>query len=472
MSYRLPHCPRRQLWALLALSVTCTTLPLAAAAGDGASAPVRNLILMLGDGLGPQQVRLAGDYADRPLALASLPVTGALKTFAANNAVTDSAAAGTALACGRKTNNGMLGQLPDGTALTSLAEHAHQAGKRVGLLSSVPINHATPAAFYAKAGSRNSYYDIGLQALASKFEVLGGSSFSDPEGKNNTPRPEATLWQRAQEAGYCRVRTPAELHALKAGQGPAVITPDSLYALAGVPYGRPFDPGKEITLAQMTAKALELLENPEGFFLMVEGGAIDWAGHANDPLGVIAETLAFDEAVARAKAFAEATPGTLLIVTSDHETGGLTLNTGYDAAAARAVLARQAQTRDALGTWMRKHAADAAAAQPAGCWAAARAPFAAALGIPENEALDALQVPYEALVKAEEKEYDKAADALLRAAFVVRDAAAGISWSTGGHTADDVPVYAFGPGAEAFKGTQDNTQIFVHGMALLLPDLK
>ncbi len=469
MSYRLP---RRPLLALLALSVTCATLPLAAAVGDGAGAPVRNLILMIGDGMGPQQVRLAGDYAGRTLALTSLPVTGALKTFAANNAVTDSAAAGTALACGRKTNNGMLGQLPDGTALTSLAEHARAAGKRVGLLSSVPINHATPAAFYAKAGSRNSYYDIGLQAIASKFDLLGGNSFSDAEGKNNTPHPEATLWQRAQEAGYSHVRTPAELHALKAGQGPAVITPDSFYALAGVPYGRPLDPEREITLAQMTAKALELLENPEGFFLMVEGGAIDWAGHANDPLGVIAETLAFDEAVARAKAFAEANPGTLLVVTADHETGGLTLNDGYDPATARAVFARQTQTRDALGNWMRKHAADAAATQPATGWAAARTPFAAALGIPENAALDALQAPYEALVKAEEKEQGKAADALRRAAFMVRDATAGISWSTGGHTATDVPLYAFGPGAEAFKGAQDNTQIFVHGLALLLPGTK
>jgi len=435
-------------------------------AGAEEAVSARNLILMIGDGMGVQQVRLAGDYAGRPLALVSLPVTGASETRSADHAVTDSAAAGTAIACGRKTHNGMLGQLPDGTALTSLAEHARAAGKRVGILSSVPINHATPAAFYAKAGSRNSYYDIGLQAIASKFDVLGGNGFLDAEGKNHTPPPDATLWQRSQAAGYSRVRTPDELRAVTPGHGPVILSPDSLYALAGMPHGRPFDPAKEITLAQMTAKALELLENPGGFFLMVEGGAIDWACHANDALGTIAETLAFDEAVAVAKAFAEATPGTLLVVTADHETGGLTLGDGYDAATARDALGRQTETRGDVLAWLCQHVDDPANRTAAG-WDGARAYLAASLGV-GDDALAGLRPRLEALAGADEKDRAQAADALARAAFAARDAVAGVAWTTGGHTAADVSVHAFGPGAERFAGTQDNTRIFVHGRALLL----
>ncbi len=469
MSNCCPRRPLHQVWALFASAFAFATLSLAGAeVGPAGGVPVRNLILMIGDGMGPQHVQLAADYAGRPLVMTSLPVRGALKTLSANSAVTDSAAAGTALACGQKTNNGMLGQLPDGTKLTSIAELARDAGKRVGILSSVPLNHATPAAFYAKAGSRNSYYDIGIQALASRFEVMGGSSLSDAEGMNNTPRPEATLWQCAQTAGCSRVRTPAELRSRAAGQGPVIIAPESYYSEQGVPYGRAFDAEKQITLAQVTTKALELLDNPKGFFLMVEGGAIDWAAHGNDALGVVGETLAFDEAVAVAKTFAEANPGTLLVVTADHETGGLTLSDAYAAATARSVFSRQTQTREAAGNWLKKHAAEAAAAQPVTDWDAARGPFATAFGLPEGVALETLQAPYEALVKADATSQDKAAEALRRAAFSLRDAAAGISWSTGGHTATDVPVFAFGPGADAFAGTQDNTQIFRHGRALLL----
>jgi alkaline phosphatase len=438
---------------------------------EGAAAPaspaVRNLILMIGDGMGPKQVQLASDYSKKPLTMESLPVRGALQTFSANNAVTDSAAAGTALACGKKTNNGTLGQLPDGTKLVSIAEHARDAGKRVGLLTSVPINHATPAAFYAKAGSRNSYYDIGVQALASRFEVLAGKNLSDADGGNVKPRPEQSLWQKAEAAGRKLVKTPAALQSHAVADGPVLVLPDSLYSEAGVPYGRPFDPATDITLAQMTAKAVELLDNPKGFFLMVEGGAIDHAGHANDMLGNVAETLAFDEAIAVAKAFAGAHPGTLLVVTADHETGGLTFQEGYDADAARLVLSRQLANRSVIADGLRKRAA-AAKDEPDAGWAATRSFLSEMLGVP-NDALSALEKSYGKLAAAAEGDRGKAADALVRDAFAIRDATARLAWTTGGHTATDVPLFAFGPGSERFAGTQDNTQVFVHGMEALLP---
>jgi len=426
---------------------------------------------MIGDGMGPNQVRLAADYAGKPLTMTSLPVQGALKTFSANNAVTDSAAAGTALACGRKTNNGVIGQLPDGTALASIAERARDVGKRVGLLTTVPVNHATPAAFYAKAGSRNSYYDIGLQAVASRFDVLGGKTLSDADGGNAKPRPEKSLWDVFREAGRKHVKTPGDLRAATLEQGPLLIVPENLHTEAAAPYAVAIDPATDITLAQMVSKSLELLDNPHGFFLMVEGGAIDWAGHANDAAANIAETLSFDEAVAVAKAFADAHPGTVLVVTADHETGGLSFADGYSAEKARAVLSAQKAKRGNVGDWLRTHLAASAGADDVG-WAAARAHLADALGVPESSFAAEAEKAYASLAKASEKDRGKAADKFLREVFKVRDAAAGLAWSTGGHTAKNVPVYALGSGTERFAGTQDNTRVPAHGVALLgLPPL-
>ncbi len=427
----------------------------------------RNVILMIGDGMGPAHVQLTADYAGRPLVITTLSVQGALRTESASHAVTDSAAAATALACGRKTNNGILGQLPDGTKLVSLAELARDAGRRVGLLTTVAINDATPAAFYAKVRARSSFYEVGLMALASRFDVLGGLTFSDAEGTNHPRRPAVSLWEQVTAAGYTIVRTPAELRACVPGAGRYLIVPERLYTEAGAPYAPAFDPERDITLAQMTSKTLELLENPAGFFLMVEGGAIDRAAHVNDTMGVIAETLSFDEAVAAARAFAESSPGTLLVVTADHETGGLHLRDGYNGDRARALLAQQALSRTALGEWLSGYVKDMEG-RPEGEWQVAKHRIAAQLGL-SGEALSDLEKSYRRLVEAPPDQRGDMAAALARAVVARRDETLGIQWTTSGHSATLVPLFALGPGAERFAGTQDNTRVFVHIKAVMFP---
>ncbi len=444
--------------------------PLAAEPRDPAPS-ARNVILMIGDGMGSMHLALAEAFAGKALALRSLPCSGEVRTASANREVTDSAAAGTALACGRKTDNGMLGQLPDGTPLTSVARKAQAAGMRVGLLSSVPINHATPAAFYASVPTRGSYYAIGLQALASGFAVLGGSGFSDPEGRNHEPPPGRSLWECVEEAGYTLVRTPDALRAHTAEAGPLLIAPNSLHVESAVPGGRAFDPEKDIPLAQMTARALDLLEGPQGFFLMVEGGAIDWAAHANDALGVVSETLAFDAAVAEALAFAGRHPDTLLVVTADHETGGLSFQDGFDAGRLRTLLGGQTGKPADCVAWLSRHAAEAAGAPDAG-WAGARRELSRIFGLPE-ERFDTLRAVYAVLAAVTEgKERSRQVAAFALAAAQIRDRDAGLAWSTRGHTATPVPVLATGPGAARFTGELDNTEVSLRIQALLgLPGL-
>jgi alkaline phosphatase len=452
-------------FALSAVSITLSQEQDKTAAG-----PV-NFILMIGDGMGLEQARMAGDFANRPLVMTSLPVQGASKTASADNKITDSAAAGTALACGKKVNNRVLGQLPDGTKLVSIARKARDAGKRVGVISSVPVNHATPAAFYANATNRNLYYDIGLQAIASKFDVLGGSDLSDADGKNHKPEPKDSLWTLFKQGGYTIARTPEALKNCTPGSGRVAIIPENIYAEAATPFSRPFDAAKDITLAQMTAKSLELLTCTNGFFLMVEGGAVDWSGHASDAIWNIAEVLAFDEAVAVAKAFAESHPNTLLVVTSDHETGGLKMLDGYSPDKMRTVLSRQTRALSRLTDDLKKNVT---AARKAGLtdadWNAAKKICTTGLGLKDSD-LTVLEKDYKAAVsetdpKAEPKKLEK----LIREARNLRDNMAGIEWtSKGSHSATDVPVFAFGPDAKRFEGTQDNTQIYAHGIEFLLP---
>jgi len=327
-SHRLTRIGARVL--LISIGAVVFLGALCVHAQTAAPPKVRNVILMIGDGMGFPHVRLTADFTGKPLAMQELPVTGELTTRAADDAITDSAAAGTALACGKKTNVGMLGMLPDGTPIPSLAERARDAGKRVGILSSVALNNATPAAFYAKTPSRAQNFEIGVQAFASRFDILGGHSLADADGNNVHPRPGATLWQQAETAGYRILRTPVEFQSVKSGTGALLVIPNRIYVPGTPPDTEPFDPLQDMTLALMTQQSIRLLDNPKGFFLMIEGGAIDWAGHANNAPLVIAELLEFDKAVAVAQAFVKETPDTLLIVTADHETGGLTLTHAYN----------------------------------------------------------------------------------------------------------------------------------------------
>jgi len=300
-------------------------LSLHAHAAPRAAAP-RNVILLIGDGMGFAQTTLArialGD-ANAALEMDGMRFAAFVKTHPADvgdarGILTDSAAAATALATGHKTKNGMLAVLPDGRPVQTILEGAQAKGKRVGLVTTVTITHATPAGFGAHVGSRGDEAEIAAQYLARKIDVLmgGGEAFFIPQSAEGSKRKDSRdLIAEARAAGYGVVRTRDEMMADRS---------DRLLGLFNKGYLTVAPP--EPSVAEMTEKALAVLgRSPKGFFLMAEGGQIDSACHGNDGPKAVKQTLDFDAAVGVALAFARKRGDTLVIVTADHETGGLSI---------------------------------------------------------------------------------------------------------------------------------------------------
>ncbi len=293
-----------------------------ALAGKKTGTAPKYVFLMIGDGMGVAQRDVAERFAKLMvpgrkdgLRMNRLPVEGLTATENIKGEITDSAAAGTALACGQKTANGLLGLAEDKTTpLKSIAFDALAAGKKVGIVSDVPIDHATPAAFYAQVRGRSMFYEIDEQLPKSGFHYFAGEPMlGRNKAKGKTPPNEL-----AENAGYTCVETRAAFDALKPGGGKVLVEHPVRYNIEGRP---------EIPLSDFTRKGIELLDGENGFFMMIEGGKIDWCGHANDLLSNIHETLAFDDAVGVVLDFCKKHPDdSLLVITADHECGGLMID--------------------------------------------------------------------------------------------------------------------------------------------------
>jgi len=288
----------------------------------------RHIFLFIGDGMGLVHVeaaRLAAESAGLPpLSFAGFPVQGRASTANALYAVTDSAAAATALATGHKTANGVLSVSPlGGTAYETLPDLAKARGMKVGIVTTVSLNHATPAAFYAHSVSRSSYHDIALQLADSTIDFFGGGGLLQPRGSDG--RGEDAL-ERARSKGFLTIGTKAVFAALSPGAGRVIASSERLDSEASMAYELDRVSGEQ-SLADFIAKGAELLESDAGFLMVVEGGKIDWASHDNDTRRMIPEVLALGRAVDVALQFLAAHPDdTLIVVTSDHETGGLVLD--------------------------------------------------------------------------------------------------------------------------------------------------
>ena len=432
----------------------------------------KNVILFIGDGMSTPQRMTADEFARKaglpPLAFNRLGHEATTRTCSASSLVTDSAAAATAIACGEKTNNGTLGMDTTTNRLYSMATVAKECGKKVGIVTSVTINHATPAGFYAHRKNRGDGYGIGLDLLASGFDYFAGGGLSRHDDKRHAEY-RGDIYALASEAGYAFAKCDrAAFDALKPGGGKVWYVAEE----SNLPYAIDAEQWKDTpTLAELTAKGLELLDNPKGFFMMVEGGKIDWAGHANDAATNLRDVLALDEAVRVALDYQKSHPDTLIVVTGDHETGGMTMGfagTGYAFYMDR--LAHQKCSADSLSAHIR-------AKRPASL--AELAPF-----LTENFGLrfegDAAKDPM-VLNAAERDELEKAFAHDLRiakegkkddeaygAAKITRLPTAvknifshkcGIGWTSGAHTALPVLTTAKGPGAERFAGFLDNTDI-------------
>ena len=282
---------------------------------------VKNIIIMIGDGMGLAQASLTqieNKYA--PTAFDRAQNVALQKTYSANNRVTDSAASGTALATGYKTNNSTLGQTPDGTPVESIIAKAEKVGYASGVVVTCYVNHATPAAFYAHRESRTDNEGIITDFMASDLDVVfgGGTRFFN----EHFTKQNKNYVDELKAKGYNVLSEQSEMASVSEGN---VV---GLFAETNIPLMRN---GRGDYLPKATAKALEILTNnvekqgKEGFVLMIEGSQIDGEGHGNNIEGVLAETRDFAAAMNVAMDYADAHPGTLVVVTGDHETGGLSI---------------------------------------------------------------------------------------------------------------------------------------------------
>lgn len=287
-----------------------------------ADQPIKNVIFMIGDGTGIAQLysgQLQEVGSDGYLHAQRLPITGIIKTHAEDNLITDSASGATAYSCGIKTNNGVIAQDSDGNECVTLMELAQQAGMKTGLVATSGVTHATPASFATHIDSRNKYSEIAEQMVESEVDVIlgGGLEYfipSDSAGSNR--EDQLNVLSSLRDQGYSVVL-----------DRQAMIEEDSeqIFGLFS-PSGMPSE-NRVPSLAEMTNKAVESLSsNENGFFLMVEGSQIDWGGHANETPYVVREVKDFDDAIGVVLTFAQENPGTLVIITADHETGGMTIN--------------------------------------------------------------------------------------------------------------------------------------------------
>ena len=287
-----------------------------------ADQPIKNVIFMIGDGTGIAQLysgQLHEVGPDGYIHAQRLPITGIVKTHAEVDLITDSASGATAYSCGIKTNNGVIAQDSEGNECVTLMELAQQAGMKTGLVATSGVTHATPVSFATHIDSRNKYAEIAEQMVESEVDVIlgGGLEYFIPSDSAESNREDQlNLLPTRREQGYSVVL-----------DRQAMIDEDSdqiigLFSPSGMP-----SENRIPSLAEMTNKAVESLSsNENGFFLMVEGSQIDWGGHANETPYVVREVKDFDDAIGVVLVFAQENPGTLVIITADHETGGMTIN--------------------------------------------------------------------------------------------------------------------------------------------------
>lgn len=444
------------------------TAGVAAALSVQAAEP-RYIFYFIGDGMGMGQVMsartYAGDVLGRPEAMVMMqfPFAGMLETRSASSTVTDSAAAGTALACGKKTDNGMLGVESDTTSVSSIATILHDAGWGVGLVTSVAPDDATPGAFYAHVPSRGMFAEIGRHAAESGFEFIGGSAWrglSDSEGKST---------------GVAELFEKSGIHSTTSLAEAAASDSRRVFLTAAQPFtdgniGFTIDSiPTAITLPDMTAACLAHLErvSPERFFMMVEGGNIDHVGHSNDGATVAVEVVNFNDALRHAYEFYQRHPEeTVIIVTADHETGGMSLgnrHVGYTSHTEYIPYQRMSkdnfarslkQLRPVSGEFPSWDEVKEFTAANTGLWRS----------VPVSEKQEKhLREIYDNAVagnaQADERTLYATADAFTSEVFRVLNDIQGFGWTTGSHTGNPVPVYAIGEGMEQFGTLRDNTTI-------------
>ena len=441
-----------------------------------AQGKAKYVFYFIGDGMGVNQVNAAETYLGalqgrigiQPLCFPSFPYSAFVNTQSATNGVTDSAAGGTALACGQKTKNGTLGMLKDlTTSVSSIADWARNSGAAVGITTSVAIDHATPAAFYAHVKERHEQYTIGKQLVESANDFYAGSDFTIPtvpEYPNGN-----TLYEEANSKGFTIARGYAD-YQNKAANAKKMILLQSEEASKADRYSIPYALDRkdgDLTLTDITRAGIDFLMKKQGekngFFMMIEGGKIDWACHAND-LAFIPELIDMDNAVKVAYDFYKQHPDeTLIIVTADHETGGIVLSRGLYEINLAAV-GNQRITIEKLGKELHKMhdvKGDKLLWDDVKTFLAENFSFWDKISL-TDEQTQRLVSSFKKIMDGTSKDQRTLYQNDDELAVTVRNImseCAQVGWHVTSHSNGYVPCFAIGAGAEQIHGRIDNTEI-------------
>ena len=442
---------------LLLATLTAGTASRATAQPVASDRP-QNVILFITDGYGPSSATMARDFLRQQRGVTSLAtdslLVGSVRTFAADSRITDSAAGATAFAAQTKTYNGAIAVDTLQRPVATLLEAAERRGMATGLVATSRITHATPAAFSAHVVERGMENEIAAQQINKGIEVIlgGGRRHFLPQNDDGAREDGRHLISEAQQQGYRYVTNTDQLARITS-------TPVlGLFSASHMDYEIDRNPADQPSLTAMTKKAIELLQsNDNGFFLMVEASRIDHAGHSNDAAAHLHDILAYNEAITAALKAARTHGNTLVVSVSDHETGGLSLGRNIDNQGVYAwkpsVLTVVQGSHDVILT----QALDAAerGGDP--------------IRVIEQQAglTDLSDVEKEALRIAID---NPSALNFLLAELIGRRAV--IGWTTNGHTAVDVNLYAYGPGTSHFEGNHDNTFVGATLAELLNFDLQ
>ena len=441
-----------------------------------AQGKAKYVFYFIGDGMGVNQVNAAETYLGalqgrigiQPLCFPSFPYSAFVNTQSATNGVTDSAAGGTALACGQKTKNGTLGMLKDlTTSVSSIADWARNSGAAVGITTSVAIDHATPAAFYAHVKERHEQYTIGKQLVESGNDFYAGSDFTiptDPEYPNGP-----TLYEEANAKGYTIARGYADYQKRAANAKKMILLQSEEASKAdrySIPYALDRKDG-DLTLTDITRAGIDFLMKKQGekngFFMMIEGGKIDWACHAND-LAFIPELIDMDNAVKVAYDFYKQHPDeTLIIVTADHETGGIVLSRGLYEINLAAV-GNQRITIEKLGKELHKMhdvKGDKLLWDDVKTFLAENFGFWDKISL-TDEQTQRLESSFKKIMDGTSKDQRtlyQNDDELAVTVRSIMSECAQVGWHVTSHSNGYVPCFAIGAGAEQIHGRIDNTEI-------------
>lgn len=447
------------------------------------------VFMFIGDGMSQVQVNAAqvylgnntsGEVALNQLNFTKFPVAGLVTTQDSTSFAPDSASTATALSSGVKTHSGVIG-LDASKAIVpqSITEKMKANGKKVGIVTSVTINHATPAAYYAHVASRGDYYDIATQMATSNFDYFAGGSISQPRGKNEDQKD---AYELLKENGYTIANTKEAILALDGTIDKVYVESPVVQDGGAMPYAIDANEG-DLTLADFVQKGVEVLDNEKGFFMMVESGKIDWACHANDAMSAISEVLGFESAVQVAIDFLNEHPDeTLILVTGDHETGGMSIGdakTGYKTAfqmlnsqkmsyiefdylVEEMMISQPNLTfeqmlpviKENFGLMLRTDVdADKKENQ---------------LLVLTDYELEKLKAGFHQALKSKEEQIENEETDLLYGGYNplsvslthILNNKAGIGWTSYAHTGTPVAIHAMGVGADTFGGYYDNTDVF------------